>query len=297
MDSRDDKPKEGQTKLTVKPVVDKDGNTHAFWSFEDSKIKDMYDDSVPTKKERRENLDNVTVSCDHCEKTLRRADIKVCSRCKNARYCSPECQKSHWRKHKADCGPGHCTILKLAERSLAVPALMEYLIFAAILHLDLITAPDNAGTHFIHVHCTLQPADISSYLQRLLSGGPEDDNPEQMVAYSKIEKISKEDAPERTRKCDTAFRQSYKGALPVITIWFTAEDGGGTQGEVSKTMEIPLGMLTYVKEKGTMKSRSSMLGDTEYPLDAETLREAINNHIGMDKPNQMRLRVKKKSIK
>ncbi len=94
-----------------------------------------------------------------------------------------------------------------------------------------------------------------------------------MVAYSKIEKISKEDAPERTRKCDTAFRQSYKGALPVITIWFTAEDGGGTQGEVSKTMEIPLGMLTYVKEKGTMKSRSSMLGDTEYPLDAETLRE------------------------
>lgn len=68
MDSRDGKPDEGQTKLIVKPVVDKDGNTRAFWSFEDSKIKDMYDDSVPTKKERRENLDNVTVSCDHCEK-------------------------------------------------------------------------------------------------------------------------------------------------------------------------------------------------------------------------------------
>lgn len=296
MDSRD-KPEEGQTKITVKPVVGKDGTPHAFWSFEDSQIKDMYDDSVPTKKEHRENLDNVTVSCDNCEKTLRRADIKVCSRCKNARYCSPECQKSDWRKHKADCGPGHSTTLKLAERSLAVPALMEYLTFAAILHLDLVAAPENAATHFIHVHCTLQPADISSHLQRLLSGGPKDDNAEQMVAYSKIEKISKEDAPERTRKCDTAFRQSYKGAMPVITVWFTAEDGGGTQGEVSKTMEIPLGILTHVKEKGTIKLRSSMLGDSEYPLNAETLRESINNHIRMDKPNQMRLRVKKKSIK
>ncbi|KAK0481470.1 hypothetical protein IW261DRAFT_1606769 [Armillaria novae-zelandiae] len=282
MDSRDDIPEEGQTKITVKPVVHTDGRTHTLWSFEDSKTKDMYDDSVPTKKERRENLDNVTVSCHNCEKTLRHADIKVCSRCKNARYCSPECQKSHWRKHKAGCGPGHCTILKLAERSLAVPALMEYLIFAVILHLDLAAAPENARTHFIH---------------QLLSGGPKDDNPELMVAYSKIEKISREDAPERTRKCDTAFRQSYKGALPVTTIWFTAEDGGGLQGEVSKTMEIPVDMLTYVKEKRTVKFRSAMLGDSEYPLNAETLRESINNHIRMDKLNQMRLRVKKNSIK
>ncbi|KAK0466265.1 uncharacterized protein EV420DRAFT_1636849 [Desarmillaria tabescens] len=194
MDSRDDKPEDGQTKITVKPVVGKDGNTRAFWSFEDSKIKDMYDDSVPTKKERRENLDNVTVSCDNCEKTLRRADIKR----------------------------------------------------------------DGILSH----------ADSSP-------GGSEDENPEQMVAYSKIEKIPREDTPERTQKGDTSFRQSYKGSMPVITVWFTTEDGGGAQGEVSKTMEIPWGMLNYVKEKGTIKFRSSMLGDSEHPMQAETLRESI----------------------
>ncbi|KAI9007797.1 hypothetical protein DFJ74DRAFT_375158 [Hyaloraphidium curvatum] len=27
----------------------------------------------------------------------------ACSRCKNAAYCSPACQKSHWAEHRRDC--------------------------------------------------------------------------------------------------------------------------------------------------------------------------------------------------
>jgi hypothetical protein len=30
---------------------------------------------------------------------------KVCSRCKTTAYCSPECQKSHWKSHKRECKP------------------------------------------------------------------------------------------------------------------------------------------------------------------------------------------------
>ncbi|KAK0208998.1 aryl-alcohol oxidase-like protein [Desarmillaria ectypa] len=61
--------------------------------------------------------------------------------------------------------------------------------------------------------------------------------------------------------------------MPIITVWFTTEEGGGAQGEVSKTMGTPWSMLSYVKEKETIKFRSLMLRDNEHPMQAETLRD------------------------
>ena len=33
--------------------------------------------------------------------------LKKCGRCKEARYCSAECQKEHWATHKKDCRPSN----------------------------------------------------------------------------------------------------------------------------------------------------------------------------------------------
>jgi hypothetical protein len=30
--------------------------------------------------------------------------LQMCSRCKQVRYCGPQCQRAHWRAHKAECG-------------------------------------------------------------------------------------------------------------------------------------------------------------------------------------------------
>ena len=45
------------------------------------------------------------LKCHGCGKEAKRNDLKSCTRCGLARYCSRECQKAHWKAgHKAECG-------------------------------------------------------------------------------------------------------------------------------------------------------------------------------------------------
>jgi len=41
------------------------------------------------------------ISCAVCRKAA--PDLLVCGRCKNVKYCSPACQRAHWKEHKAEC--------------------------------------------------------------------------------------------------------------------------------------------------------------------------------------------------
>lgn len=44
--------------------------------------------------------------CHHCNFPAH-TELKQCSRCKQVKYCSRECQKTHWSAHKSDCStPG-----------------------------------------------------------------------------------------------------------------------------------------------------------------------------------------------
>ena len=47
-----------------------------------------------------------TASCYYRCRVCADDGEKVCVRCKVARYCSPECQKTDWKGgHKQECGP------------------------------------------------------------------------------------------------------------------------------------------------------------------------------------------------
>ncbi|GAQ89321.1 hypothetical protein KFL_005110030 [Klebsormidium nitens] len=45
----------------------------------------------------------VQLPCDECWAAKFSGELKRCSRCKGARYCSPECQRAGWKEHKKSC--------------------------------------------------------------------------------------------------------------------------------------------------------------------------------------------------
>ncbi|EGO26200.1 hypothetical protein SERLADRAFT_463000 [Serpula lacrymans var. lacrymans S7.9] len=140
-----------------------------------------------------------------CGKTVARVQLKVCSRCKQARYCSPQCQKAHWRtEHKKECevvglAPAKDIALKLVERLLAAPNLTRYFYFHSILTLDLIQNRLNASHYAVKVECDTQVADLAAHLRRMMAGQARDPTAQVLLCVTEISRVPMDEAPERTR--------------------------------------------------------------------------------------------------
>ena len=42
-------------------------------------------------------------ACENCKTIFRIKELKKCSKCKVARYCSRECQVENWKEHRRMC--------------------------------------------------------------------------------------------------------------------------------------------------------------------------------------------------
>ncbi|EUC55442.1 MYND finger protein [Rhizoctonia solani AG-3 Rhs1AP] len=52
-------------------------------------------------------------TCAQCHKRLVQSDLKRCSKCKKATYCSKECQIAHWKTHKLSCSKPSAQIVAI----------------------------------------------------------------------------------------------------------------------------------------------------------------------------------------
>ena len=83
-------------------MCDGDGNEAMNWWDDDYNEEANWCDG-----DYEETLDwcdeqgNEIFKCLYCAR--KSADVQRCSRCKEAIYCNQECQKAHWKIHKADC--------------------------------------------------------------------------------------------------------------------------------------------------------------------------------------------------
>ncbi|GBE84918.1 hypothetical protein BKA93DRAFT_827081 [Sparassis latifolia] len=273
----------------------------------DPSIRAAHERSMPTREERKENLNNILVPCDaDCGKVLPRNELKLCSRCKQARYCSQVCQKVDWRaRHKAECGEGppKDLTLKLAERALAVPKIVEYLWMMSILTLELITDTSNAARFVVNIQCDTKAADLASYVERMMSGARESAEKAQVVLHvSKSVRVPLAGAPARTQKAAADAREKYtkdhrdadgrySRDNPVVTFFFSSEeDATGKDGAISVSYVIPAWALGYMASNPKETLRSAVFGDSEVDMSMTTLRDGLNNLMRNDKQNKLRLR-------
>ncbi|KIJ28442.1 hypothetical protein M422DRAFT_270310 [Sphaerobolus stellatus SS14] len=67
--------------------------------------------------------------------------FRRCAECKNAKYCSRECQKKDWPRHRQECNEVDRRIPKILKNLLANPFLLRMIEVAIILKLNLLDDP------------------------------------------------------------------------------------------------------------------------------------------------------------
>ncbi|KAJ7469826.1 hypothetical protein B0H11DRAFT_1390828 [Mycena galericulata] len=304
-------PDEGRTMTYIRPI---DGN-----------LRHSYDLTLPTEQERRQQLDTLETTCISCAKTVNRTYIKVCARCKGARYCSKECQIFHWRVHKVDCGQPGSPIPRFIERALADPFISFHLSLG-IVNLLALTQSHRTRMHIntktsesiVRLTFELDFANIHEFVTRFseiefppdIEGEPEEEKMarrttalaqhfDRCLSIKELSRASIAEVPvevwaQHEEIQHVGASESLPFAAPV-TLLLLAVDGSLGDGKV-QAMSIPETAFEHIRlSKNTVSGQSTMFGPQTYNITPEQTRQDINNHIRMDRENKLKLRVKRAS--
>jgi hypothetical protein len=179
--------------------------------------------------------------------------------------------------------------LRLAERALAVPDIVERLWMISVILLDLLQDRGNARQFVINVKCSTLPADTADYLWQLLMGratGP-GTGPGTcvMLHIAAVERVPFEKAPLRTqrvvvmahkkllREGQDAEGRHAGASTPVVTFYFTTDDGAGMDGTLSIAFALPEWLFKYLASNPKLTIHSSLLGYLETDVNLTILQE------------------------
>ncbi|KIK60521.1 hypothetical protein GYMLUDRAFT_97234 [Collybiopsis luxurians FD-317 M1] len=283
----------------------------AIFTFKNPEIsKNIKKDIREATVDRRDRLNNIIFCCSNlaCDDTTRRADLRVCSRCKTVRYCSKECQRADWPKHKPVCLVTSPTIISLTRRmtehAMALHRFVHVLYVGAIFALDLTNDPAAADKFFVIVPLTMMPADLPLLFQTM-SANPGYDwtRLELGLSVGEFVAIEKDKIAEKVRRDATRvqLRDNSIAGLPTVTFVLVPYEGEEEkEPQINEDTSYFLGALPIPQEyldevKKGMKSRvsSALLGREEYLITRENVidvMEGFNNEVRNDKSNHLKLR-------
>ncbi|KAJ7608567.1 hypothetical protein FB45DRAFT_806248 [Roridomyces roridus] len=244
-----------------------------------------------TSEEIRTGRQSLQTACTNCHKL--KENVRRCAKCKEAWYCSKECQKQHWPAHKVFCHPVEGSgIMKLVNNFSANPLLMLYLEAALIQKFDLLNNPRREPPHSARIDVGIEPAEIPDFLA--VFEGQQTRTAEEMGGMMQINTIE-------PLKAIPSSQLSPERAL----IWNRTQESGAGQfcfgiiefgnGESEQTIAAPMLIhpmaMEFVREAHPDTRTSALTGEvTIVPFSFDQCIEHMNMHIRADKKNQLLLR-------
>ncbi|KAF8549280.1 hypothetical protein OG21DRAFT_1515390 [Imleria badia] len=249
------------------------------------------------------NKSTSQVQCTTCSTT--QPKLQTCQRCKSVWYCSKECQKKDWSRHKTWCTAAERPkgIKKLVETLVSNITLVTMLQVCAALDLDLINdKKKEIGFKFpfmIRVDIAIEPSDVYSFVKLFLTNDPVSEKKEGMIQVNRFHSHipGRSGYVPLTQLRDNMWRgereklngDPVRRNDPLGLLEFVNNDS-----DFSITVPLPVysGPMKLAREKEPFMMLSGLTGKTfEKPMTVASCMEFMNLHVRADKQNQLKLRV------
>ncbi|KIK79966.1 hypothetical protein PAXRUDRAFT_833820 [Paxillus rubicundulus Ve08.2h10] len=240
------------------------------------------------------------VACTNCTTILEK--VLTCQRCKSVWYCSKQCQKNDWSRHKPTCTPVERSsgILKLVDNFMANELLYNMIALCTVIDLDLPNDKCRAGfdiPFMAHVDVSVEPSDAFNFVKLFLTEEPVDPKLEGMVQINRFLSYIPGHSghppfpPERMEMWKRARAQATADGFPDRLVGFVefVYNVNDNHSLLTTFRISPDALTTDISEPFSFISGITG-ARVEKPVNVATCMELMNGHIRADKQNQLQLR-------
>ncbi|KAJ6570645.1 hypothetical protein DFH09DRAFT_1362712 [Mycena vulgaris] len=275
-------------------------------------IKKYHKSYFTSPKDLREVRAQGKQACAVCGKL--EYELRRCGKCKQASYCSKECQKANWPTHKFACSAADSSLnmTKIAQTLNASTFLNMQLQGAFIAAFDLLRDPRLDRLFAARVDIGVEPTDLMAFM-KIYSGGPPAENAEGMVQVNAFTPLPDAWITEQAAQVWRSARESATSeGLATSPVGLVVLSKASALVQIFPIIVFPQ-MMDLMRNSPTFQRVSSLTGiTTVVPVDVASLMvyvpmplrfsfprilapalmptRMINKHIRADDKNKLSLR-------